>query len=119
MTPDEMHAYCAAKPGAWVDEPWPGDVVFKVGPPDRGKIFVFLGDGSSIGFKAATTREEADDWLARYPEDVRVSAYIGRSGWNTVSLRGGVPDDELREAVDRSYELVVAGLPRKYRVFQD
>lgn len=115
MTPEEIHEYCAAKPGAWIDQPWAGDIVFKVGPRDRAKIFVFYGDGSAIGFKAAATRDEADDWLARYPDDVRVSAYIGRSGWNTVSTRGGVPDDELREAIDRSYELVVAGLPKKYR----
>ena len=62
MTSEDIHAYCAAKWGAWEDEPWEGDVVFKVGPGDRGKI-----------------------------------------------------DDELREAIDRSYELVVAGLPKKYR----
>lgn len=115
VTPEDIRAYCAAKWGAWEDEPWEGDVVFKVGPAQRGKIFVFLGDGSSIGVKAATTRDEADDWLARYPDDARVAAYIGRSGWNTLRTGGGIPDDELREAIDRSYELVVAGLPKKFR----
>ncbi|WP_214466164.1 MmcQ/YjbR family DNA-binding protein [Microbacterium flavescens] len=115
MTPEEIHEYCAAKWGAWEDEPWEGDVVFKVGPGERGKIFAFLGDGRSIGVKAAATREEADEWLIRYPDDARVSAYIGRSGWNTLDTGGGIPDDELREAIDRSYELVVAGLPKKYR----
>jgi predicted DNA-binding protein (MmcQ/YjbR family) len=115
VTPDDIRSYCAAKPGAWEDEPWDGDVVFKVGPGERGKIFVFLGDGRAIGVKAARTREEADDWLARYPDDARVSAYIGRSGWNTLNTGGGIPDDELREAIDTSYELVVAGLPKKLR----
>jgi predicted DNA-binding protein (MmcQ/YjbR family) len=115
VSPDEIHTYCAAKPGAWEDEPWEGDVVFKVGPLERGKIFVFLGGGASIGVKSATTRDEADEWLIRYPEDAAVAAYIGRSGWNTLSTRGGIPDDELCEAIDRSYELVVAGLPRKVR----
>jgi len=32
-------AYCLAKPGAWQDEPWEGDVVVKVAD----KIFAFLG----------------------------------------------------------------------------
>ncbi|MEU1971105.1 MmcQ/YjbR family DNA-binding protein [Microbacterium sp. NPDC019599] len=118
MTPDDIHAYCAAKPGAWIDEPWEGDIVFKVGPGDRGKIFVFYGDGSSIGVKAAKTRDEADEWLIRYPDDARVSAYIGRSGWNTLRTGGGIPDDELCEAIDTSYELVLAGLPRKLRDFE-
>ena len=45
MTKAEMLAYCLAKPGAWQDEPWDGDVVAKVGP----KIFAFLGSGSSVG----------------------------------------------------------------------
>ncbi|MGH3203649.1 MAG: MmcQ/YjbR family DNA-binding protein [Streptosporangiaceae bacterium] len=42
MTPDELLTYCLAKPGAWPDEPWDGDVVVKVGA----KIFAFLGSGT-------------------------------------------------------------------------
>ena len=117
VTPEDVHAYCAAKPGAWEDQPWEGDVVFKVGPQGRGKIFVFFGDGRSVGVKSATSREEADEWLLRYPDDARVSPYIGRSGWNVLSTEGGIPDDEIREAIDTSYELVVAGLPKKLRDF--
>jgi predicted DNA-binding protein (MmcQ/YjbR family) len=41
--------------------------------------------------------------------------YIGRSGWNTLALGGAIPDDELLEAVDDSYRLVVEGLPKKLR----
>ena len=41
VTWDELLAYCLAKPGAWQDEPWDGDIVTKVG----GKIFAFLGSG--------------------------------------------------------------------------
>jgi predicted DNA-binding protein (MmcQ/YjbR family) len=115
MTPAELHAYCATKPGAWEDEPWDGDLVFKVGPRDHGKIFAFLGDGTSVGVKAGKNRDEADEWLARYPHDARISPYIGRSGWNTLTTAGGIPEEELREAIDRSHELVLAGLPKKYR----
>jgi predicted DNA-binding protein (MmcQ/YjbR family) len=39
--------------------------------------------------------------------------YIGRSGWNTLTMGGAIPDEELLEAVDESYRLVVDGLPRK------
>ena len=82
VTPDEVLAYCLAKPGAWQDEPWEGDVVAKVGP----KIFAFLGDGASVGVKCGRSRDEADEWLARHPEDAHVMAYIGRSGWNTLRV---------------------------------
>ncbi|WP_344095441.1 MmcQ/YjbR family DNA-binding protein [Microbacterium deminutum] len=118
MTPEALHAYCSAKPGAWEDEPWEGDVVFKVGPRERAKIFVFYGNGRSIGVKAAKSRDEADEWLLRYPDDARVSPYIGRSGWNVLNAGGGIPDDELREAIDTSYELVLATLPKKLRDFE-
>ncbi len=112
MTPSDVLAYCLAKPGAWQDEPWEGDVVAKVGP----KIFAFLGDGASVGVKCGRSRDEADEWLARYPEDAHVMAYIGRSGWNTLRVSGGsIPDDELLEAVDASYDAVLSKLPRKDR----
>lgn len=111
MTPEEMLRHCLAKPGAWQDEPWEGDTVVKVGP----KIFAFLGSETSVGVKCGRTREEADEWLARFPEDASVMAYIGRSGWNTLRMDGAIPDGELRDAVDASYEAVLSRLPRKDR----
>jgi predicted DNA-binding protein (MmcQ/YjbR family) len=57
----------------------------------------------------------ADEWLARYPDDAAVMPYIGRSGWNSLRTGGAIPDDEVREAIDASYEAVVAKLPKKDR----
>ena len=114
MTRDDLLAYCLAKPGAWRDDPWGGDLVAKVGP----KIFAFLGGepaAPSVGLKCGATREAADEWLARYPDDATVMAYIGRSGWNTLRAGGAIPDDELLEAVDASYDTVVSKLPKKDR----
>ena len=78
------------------------------------KIFAFLG-AEAVGVKAGATREEADEWLARYPDDASVMAYIGRSGWNTLAVGGAIPDEEILEAVDESYRLVVSRLPKKHR----
>ncbi len=113
MTWDELLAACLAKPGAWPDEPWEGDVVVKVGP----KIFAFLGTetATSVGVKCGPTREAADEWLARYPDDAAVMPYIGRSGWNSLRIDGAIPDDELLEAVDASYDAIVRKLPKKDR----
>ena len=36
----------------------------------------------------------------------------GRYGWNTVDLTGPVPDDDVRELVDASYDAAVAALPK-------
>ncbi|HSR83226.1 MAG TPA: MmcQ/YjbR family DNA-binding protein [Streptosporangiaceae bacterium] len=113
MTWDEVLAYCLSKPGAWSDQPWDGDVVAKVST----KIFAFLGSdgGNTVGLKCAATREAADEWLARYPDDATVMAYIGRSGWNSLRIGGAIPAEELCEAIDASYEAVVSKLPKKDR----
>jgi predicted DNA-binding protein (MmcQ/YjbR family) len=113
MTWDDLLDYCLAKPGAWQDEPWENDVVVKV----AAKIFAFPGNpaGSSVGLKCGATRETADEWLDRYPQDASVMAYIGRSGWNTLRVGGAIPDDEIREAIDASYAMVVSKLPKKDR----
>ncbi len=110
-----MQAYCLAKPGAWPDNPWDHQYpVIKVGPGERGKIFAFLGE-DGVGVKAGRTREVADEWILRFPDDATVMPYIGRSGWNNLALGGAIPDDELLEAVDESYRIVVQGLPKKLR----
>ena len=111
MTFDDVLAYCLSKPGAWEDEPWDGDIVAKVAE----KIFAFLGDGSAVGVKCGANRDEADEWLLLYPDDASVMSYIGRSGWNTLRLNGGIPDDEIHGAIDDSYDTVVAKLPRRLR----
>lgn len=110
MTAGTIHDYALSKPGAWPDQPWEGDHVAKVGE----RIFAFLGT-DTLGVKCGATREEADEWLLRYPEDASVMAYIGRSGWNTLRLDGAIPVDELRAAIDDSYERVVSKLPEKHR----
>jgi predicted DNA-binding protein (MmcQ/YjbR family) len=113
VTWEKLLAHCLAKPGAWQDEPWDGDVVVKV----ASKIFAFLGSAqaAAVGLKCGPTREAADEWLLRYPGDASVMAYIGRSGWNSLRLRGAIPDDELLEAVDASYDAVVSKVPKKDR----
>jgi predicted DNA-binding protein (MmcQ/YjbR family) len=111
VTRDQLLDHCLGKPGAWQDEPWEGDVVVKV----ANKIFAFLGQETSVGLKCGRTRDEADEWLVRFPEDASVMAYIGRSGWNSLRIGGAIPDDELLDAVDASYEAVVGKLPKKDR----
>ena len=102
--------YCLAKPGAWQDEPWEGDVVAKVGD----KIFAFLGNETAIGLKCGD-RETADLLLDRYQGAASKMAYIGKHGWNTFQLNGIIPPDEIKDLIDTSYNLVVAKLPKSER----
>ena len=109
-----VRAAALAMPGAWEDSPWDGDTVAKVGD----KIFAFRG-ADSVGVKSARSRSEADEWLLRYPDDASVMAYIGRHGWNTLRTTGAIDEDELLEAIETSYEIVVSGLPRSRRPHPD
>jgi len=113
VTWEELLAYCLSKPGAWQDEPWDGDLVAKVGK----KIFAFLGSGeaASVGIKGGADRDEADEWLQRYPDDASVMPYIGRSGWNTLTVGGAIPDRDVFEAIDASYDFVVSRLSKRDR----
>jgi len=102
--------YCLAKPGAWQDEPWEGDVVAKVGD----KIFAFLGNETAIGLKCGD-RETADLLVDRYQGAASKMAYIGKHGWNTFQLNGTIPSDEIKDLIDSSYDLVVSKLPKSKR----
>lgn len=80
---------------------------------------MFLGvahaDPLSIGVKCGRTAEDAREPRDRYPSAVTMSAYVGRYGWNSVLLDGTLPDDELLELVDASYDTVLQSLPRSRR----
>lgn len=116
MTWDEARRYALEKPGAWQDEPWEGTLVAKVGD----KAFVFLGAeapgaAGSVGVKCGPDRDVADEWLRRYPGDATAMSHLGRYGWNSLRIGTTIPDDELTEAIDASYDTVVAKLPRHAR----
>jgi predicted DNA-binding protein (MmcQ/YjbR family) len=113
MNRDELVAYCLAKPGAEETYPWgDGELVAKVG----GKAFAFIGlAGGSVSVKCGRDSAEAAEWRDRYPGAITASAYVGRYGWNSVDWTGPVPDDEVRELVDASYDAAVAVLPKRRR----
>ncbi|TYB40162.1 MmcQ/YjbR family DNA-binding protein [Actinomadura chibensis] len=107
-----MIAECLAKRGSAEDYPFgDGVAVFKV----AGRMFalVSLGDApGSVSLKCDPDR--ADELRARHAA-ITPGYHLNKRHWNTVVLDGSVPDDELLELIDQSYELVVAGLPKARR----
>lgn len=105
-------AECAELPGATQEYPFgDGVAVFKV----AGKVFALVTQGAAPGsvslkcdpYRATALRE-------RYPA-VTAGYHLNKRHWNSVELDGSVPDDELSDLVDHSYELVVAGLTKAQR----
>lgn len=89
----------------------PDALVYKVG----GKMFATAGVKSELGSmnlkcdpeRAVELREE---WEAIIP-----GYHMNKKHWNTVVFDGSLPGDLVRELIEHSYDLVVAGMPKKLR----
>ena len=55
---------------------------------------------------------EGEFWRAQY-SDVLPGYYANKVHWNSIRPDGAVPDDILRDMLDKSYQLVLAGFSRK------
>ena len=109
---DSVHAYLMAKVGA--TEEWPFDPetpVYKV----MGKMFALLApehDPLRITLKcdpdhALMLRDTYASVIPGY--------YMNKWHWNTIILDGSIPNDEIEEMIDESYDLVVKGLTKAAR----
>lgn len=55
---------------------------------------------------------EGDLMRRQYP-DILPGYYMNKVHWNSVKPDGDVPDELMREMLDKSYSLVLAGLSKK------
>lgn len=112
MTRDDVLDLCSSLPTAVEDYPF-GDsaAVFKV----AGRMFALValaGNPGSVNLKCDPAL--ALELRARYAA-VRPGYHMNKRHWNTVDLDGSIPDGEVQEMIEHSYELVVASLPRAQR----
>jgi predicted DNA-binding protein (MmcQ/YjbR family) len=113
MTRAEVLELCASFAGAVEDHPFgDGVAVFKVG----GRMFALVAleeEPGSVNLKCDP--DAAEELRAQYAA-IRPGYHQNKRHWNTVDLDGSVPDQEWRDMLDHSYELVVRGLPRAERL---
>lgn len=55
---------------------------------------------------------EGEFWRGQY-EDVIPGYYMNKLHWNSIKQDGAVPDDILRDMLDKSYALVLGGFSKK------
>lgn len=93
-------------PGVVLDYPFGDDVaVYKLGD-EKGKMFALIQENTDpvrLSLKCDPTlaellREKYDTVLAGY--------HLNKKHWNTIICTGQVPEDELRDLIRHSYELV-------------
>jgi predicted DNA-binding protein (MmcQ/YjbR family) len=109
---DQVMAACLAKPGSAEEYPFGDEVaVFKV----AGRVFALVPLGGSPGnISLKCDPELALGLRARYAA-ITPGYHLNKRHWNTVELDGSVPDEELLDLIDHSYDLVVARLTRAQR----
>ncbi len=109
MTHHDFDEYLLSFPNTWLDYPFgEGTSVYKVGHKEtgEGKLFAIIADGSDplrVSLKcdpllATTLREQYESVLPGY--------HLNKKHWNTILCTGQLGDDELRDLVRHSYELV-------------
>lgn len=53
------------------------------------------------------------DFLRNQYEDIIPGHYMNKIHWNSIYLDGNVPDELMKELMDKSYQLVLNGLSKK------
>ena len=115
-----VREYCLGMPGATEQMQWGDDLVFKVG----GKMFAVM--PLEPGGPATAGRHERQEWpwltLKCAPEEfaemterpgVRPAAYLARAKWISLEREDALPREEVERLLRKSYELVVAKLPKR------
>ena len=55
---------------------------------------------------------EGDFWRKQY-DDIIPGYYMNKTHWNSVKADGAVPDDILRDLLDKAYKIVLDGMSKK------
>ncbi|MFJ2673652.1 MmcQ/YjbR family DNA-binding protein [Streptomyces sp. NPDC087525] len=117
MTPAELTACCLALNGTSSDVPFPRSpdiTVFRVAT----KIFAICAlEDRPLKVSLKCAPEEAIRLRETHPEIVP-GWHLNKRHWNTVTV-GPLPARMVRELIEDSYDLVVAGLPKQERLKLD
>jgi predicted DNA-binding protein (MmcQ/YjbR family) len=112
MVPHEVRRCCLGMQGAFEDFPFGEQVsVFKV----VGKIFA-IADLHALPLEVSLkcAPDEAEALRSEHPA-IRPGYHLNKRHWNTVTLDGSIPDDQIEGMIQDSYDLVVATLTRPQR----
>lgn len=110
MDIDDVAAFCLSLPGAREDYKWGGVRVFSIAET---KMFAVMGlTGNDLAFKVGP------ELFLGYVDrpGVRPAPYLARAHWVSLTFPYAMGDDELRDLLTRSHQLVVGKLPKRRQV---
>jgi predicted DNA-binding protein (MmcQ/YjbR family) len=109
MTHKEIEEYLLSFPNTWLDFPFGEETsVYKVGHKEtgEGKMFAIIANES----KPLRVSLKCDPQLAEVLRDkyetVVPGYHLNKKHWNTIIFTGQLPDDEIRDLANHSYQLV-------------
>ena len=112
MKYDWIDAYLLAKQGVTKDlQPDWNWVRYQIG----GKLFaaVCLDEQNRPYYITLKLDPMEGDFLRQQYEDILPGYYMNKVHWNSIRADGNVPDNLMREMLDKSYKLVLGGLSKK------
>jgi predicted DNA-binding protein (MmcQ/YjbR family) len=108
---ESFRDYCIRKKGVTEEFPFDNEtLVFKV----MNKLFALTNveEFDSINLKGDP---EENVQLREKHDGIQPGYHMNKKHWNTVLTDGSVNDKLMKEMIDKSYKLVVAGLTKKDR----
>jgi predicted DNA-binding protein (MmcQ/YjbR family) len=112
VTADELRRWCLRRRGATHEFPFGEEVsVFKV----AGKMFALSALESRPLRVSLKCDPELSEGLRAAYDSVQPGYHLNKRHWITVTVDGSLADATLRELLEDSYDLVVAGLPAAKR----
>jgi predicted DNA-binding protein (MmcQ/YjbR family) len=109
MNFESLRQYLLGKPGASEEFPFgPSAMVFKV----KSKMFALIAvQENPLRLNLKCDSELALHLRAAY-DAVEPGYHMNKKHWNTITIDGTIPDEEIQGMIDDSYNLVVKGLPK-------
>lgn len=114
MNVDWLRKTCLALPHATEQIQWGNDLLFKV----HGKMFAVTPLEPAAVCLSFKCSEEAFAELTERPHIVP-APYLARAKWVALERHDAIAKDELAELLRASYALVVARLPKKFRLAEE
>ena len=111
VTSEDLRQHCLNQVGAVEEFPFgPEAQVYKV----MGRMFALLPVDEPLRISLKCDPTLAEILRESYPA-VQPGYYLNKRHWNTVTVDGSIPDEEILDMMDDSYNLVVKKLSRKDR----
>ena len=109
MNIEMLRSYCLSKPQVEEALPFgPDTLVYKI----AGKAFLLCSiHANPFRFNVKCDPDLATELREQY-DCVQPGYHMNKKHWNTIIVDGGVKIQLIKEWIDDSYDLVVAGLPK-------